>query len=146
MIFHVVYHQHPKKGEFGLVKNLICWNICSSWSLRSSLDVLYHIAVTLPFFTEPQLVLIKFVPNGDLLGYLRKSRGQNDKYFNDPDIKPNTDITSKQLIIFAKDIARGMDFLASNKVCMIIWSGLGKELYKWEIESCMYNICATGCD
>ena len=98
--------------------------------MRSSLDVLYHIAVTLPFFTEPQLVLIKFVPNGDLLGYLRKSRGQNDKYFNDPDIKPNTDITSKQLIIFAKDIARGMDFLASNKVCMIIWSGLGKELYK----------------
>ena len=63
--------------------------------------------------------MITFVQNGDLLGFLRKSRGQEDKYFNDPDIKPNTDITSKQLIRFAKDIACGMDFLASNKVSIM---------------------------
>ncbi len=69
-----------------------------------------------PSFAEPQLVLIGYVPNGDLLGYLRKSRGQDDQYFNDPDIKPSTDITSKHLIRFAKGIACGMDFLASNKV------------------------------
>ena len=62
------------------------------------------------------MVLITFVPNGDLLGYLRKSRGEDDKYFNDPDIKPSTDITSKHLISFARDIACGMHFLASNKV------------------------------
>lgn len=66
--------------------------------------------------TEPYMVLITFVPNGDLLGYLRKSRGEDDKYFNDPDIKPSTDITSKHLISFARDIACGMHFLASNKV------------------------------
>ena len=33
------------------------------------------------------LVLIEYVPYGDLLGYLRKSRGLNDTYYNDPDIK-----------------------------------------------------------
>ena len=66
--------------------------------------------------TEPYMVLITYVPNGDLLGYLRKSRGGDDKYFNDPDIKPSTDLTSKHLIRFAKDIACGMEFLALNKV------------------------------
>ena len=62
------------------------------------------------------MVLITYVPNGDLLGYLRKSRGEDDKYFNDPDIKPTTELTSKHLIGFAKDIACGMNFLALNKV------------------------------
>ena len=37
---------------------------------------------------EPLFVLIEYVPFGDLLGYLRKSRGLNDTYFKDPDIKP----------------------------------------------------------
>ena len=61
-------------------------------------------------------MVIAFVPYGDLLGYLRKSRGKNDLYFNDPDIKPKTDLTSKELIRFASDVACGMEFLALNKV------------------------------
>ena len=61
-------------------------------------------------------MVIAFVPHGDLLGYLRKSRGKNDHYFNDPDIKPKTDLTSKELIRFAVDVACGMEFLALNKV------------------------------
>ena len=65
---------------------------------------------------EPLLVVIAFVPFGDLLGYLRKSRGKDDRYFNDPDIKPKTNLTSKELIRFARDVACGMEFLASNKV------------------------------
>ena len=94
----------------------------------ADLSPLCHVTVKSFYFAEPPLVLITFVPNGDLLGYLRKSRGETDKYFNDPDIKPSTDITPKQLIMFAKNIACGMDFLASNKVYIIIRSGAEKKL------------------
>lgn len=62
------------------------------------------------------MVIIEYVPYGDLLGYLRKSRGLNDKYYNDPDIKPQTSLTSEQLIKFAWQIADGMNFLSSRKV------------------------------
>ena len=61
-------------------------------------------------FIEPLLVVIGFVPFGDLLGYLRKSRGKDDRYFNDADIKPKTNLTSKELIRFARDVTCGMDF------------------------------------
>ena len=59
-------------------------------------------------FAEPLLVLIEYVPFGDLLGYLRKSRGLNDTYYKDPDIKPQTNLTSQQLMKFAWQIADGM--------------------------------------
>ncbi|CAH3157092.1 unnamed protein product, partial [Porites evermanni] len=32
--------------------------------------------------TEPLLVLIEYIPYGDLLGFLRKSRGLKDTYYN----------------------------------------------------------------
>ncbi|XP_044164816.1 fibroblast growth factor receptor 2-like isoform X1 [Acropora millepora] len=66
--------------------------------------------------SEPLLVLIEYVPYGDLLGYLRKSRGLNDTYFNDPDIKPKTSLTSQQLMKFAWQIADGMSYLSLRKV------------------------------
>ena len=56
------------------------------------------------------------MPYGDLLGYLRKSRGLNDTYFNNPDRRPETNLTSKQLIKFAWQIADGMAYLSSRKV------------------------------
>ena len=65
---------------------------------------------------DPFLVLIEYVPFGDLLGYLRKSRGLNDTYFKDPDIKPQTSLTSQQLIKFAWQIADGMSYLSSRSV------------------------------
>ena len=65
---------------------------------------------------EPLLVLIEYVPYGDLLGYLRKSRGLNDTYFEDPDIKPKTSLTSQQLMKFAWQIADGMSYLSLRKV------------------------------
>ena len=34
------------------------------------------------------MVIIEYVPFGDLLSYLRKSRGLNDTYYKDPDVKP----------------------------------------------------------
>ncbi|XP_078379837.1 uncharacterized protein LOC144662788 isoform X3 [Oculina patagonica] len=66
--------------------------------------------------TDPLLVLIEYVPYGDLLGYLRKSRGLNDTYFNNPDRKPKTNLTSQQLMRFAWQIADGMTYLSSRKI------------------------------
>ena len=66
---------------------------------------------------EPLLVLIDYVPYGDLLGFLRKSRGLNDTYFKDPDMKPQTNLTAEQLMKFAWQVADGMCYLSSKKVC-----------------------------
>ena len=65
---------------------------------------------------EPIMVIIEYVPYGDLLGYLRKSRGLNDTYYRDPDVKPNTSLTSQQLIKFAWQVADGMEYLSNKKV------------------------------
>ena len=67
------------------------------------------------------MVLIEYVPYGDLLGYLRKNRGLNDTYFKDPDIKPRTNLTSEQLMKFAWQIADGMSYLSSRSVSQRIW-------------------------
>ena len=72
------------------------------------------------FFSEPLLVLIEYVPFGDLLGYLRKSCGLNDTYYKDPDIKPKTSLTSQQLMKFAWQIADGMVYLSSKGVCNVL--------------------------
>ncbi|PFX24021.1 Proto-oncogene tyrosine-protein kinase receptor Ret [Stylophora pistillata] len=66
--------------------------------------------------SEPLLVLIEYVPFGDLLGYLRKSRGLNDTYYKDPNIKPQTNLTSQQLMQFAWQIADGMGYLSSKSI------------------------------
>ena len=65
---------------------------------------------------EPEMVIIEYVPYGDLLGYLRKSRGLNDTYYKDPDVKPRTNLTSQQLIKFAWQVADGMEYLSNKKV------------------------------
>ncbi|CAH3158651.1 unnamed protein product [Pocillopora meandrina] len=64
--------------------------------------------------SEQLLVLIEYVPFGDLLGYLRKSRGLKDTYYKDPDIKPQTNLTSQQLMKFAWQIADGMSYLSAK--------------------------------
>lgn len=68
------------------------------------------------FVSDPLLVLIEYIPYGDLLGFLRKSRGLNDTYYKDPDVKPRTNLTSEQMVQFALQIADGMSYLSSNKV------------------------------
>ena len=70
------------------------------------------------FYLEPLLVLIEYVQYGDLLGYLRKSRGLNDTYYEDPDIKPKTSLTSQQLMKFAWQIADGMNYLSLRKASL----------------------------
>jgi len=78
--------------------------------------LLLYVIPVFSFILDPLLVLIEYVPYGDLLGYLRKSRGLNDSYFNNPDRKPETNLTSKQLMRFAWQIANGMAYLSSRKV------------------------------
>ncbi|CAH3163762.1 unnamed protein product, partial [Pocillopora meandrina] len=66
--------------------------------------------------SEQLLVLIEYVPFGDLLGYLRKSRGLKDTYYKDPDIKPQTNLTSQQLMRFSWQIADGMSYLSAKSI------------------------------
>ena len=63
-------------------------------------------------------MLIEYVPFGDLLGYLKKSRGLNDTYYKDPDIKPKTNLRSQQLLKFAWQVADGMSYLSSKSVSL----------------------------
>ena len=69
---------------------------------------------------DPILVIIEYVPYGDLLGYLRKSRGLNDTYYKDPDVKPQTSLTSLQLMKFSWQVADGMSYLSSRNVSWFI--------------------------
>ena len=65
---------------------------------------------------ERPLVVVEYAQFGDLLGYLRKSRGMRDNYYSDPSIKPITSLTSKQLLRFAWEISDGMEYLSMKKV------------------------------
>ena len=76
------------------------------------------------------MVITEYVPYGDLLGFLRKSRGLQDNYYKDPDIKPQSSLRPKQLFGFAWDIANGMEFLASEKVCNMLWFAVQQNIYK----------------
>lgn len=62
------------------------------------------------------LVIIEHIPYGDLLGYLKKSRNIDDDYYSDPDVKPQTSLTSLQLMKFSWQVADGMKYLSSKKV------------------------------
>ena len=81
-------------------------------------------------FLEPLLVLIEYIPYGDLLGYLRKSRGLNDTYYEDQDIKPKTSLTSQQLVKFAWQIADGMSYLSLKKASISLRDGTTRIAYK----------------
>ena len=82
----------------------------------SSQFPLKQLVLNVNTFLDPLMVIIEYVPYGDLLGYLRKSRGLNDTYYKDPDIKPQTSLTSQQLMKFAWQIADGMSYLSSKSV------------------------------
>ena len=61
------------------------------------------------------MIVLEYLPYGDLLGYLRKSRGHEDSY-NTGEKRPNSKLTEKDLLSFAWMIANGMNYLASMKV------------------------------
>ena len=65
--------------------------------------------------SDPLLIVLEYLPYGDLLGYLRKSRGHTDSY-NSGEKKPTSKLTAKDLLSFAWMIADGMNYLAKMKV------------------------------
>ena len=100
-------------GYWGLKVKYSCnWNTIA---IRRNCH--WHIYLRSP--PDPVMVITEYVPYGDLLGFLRKSRGLQDNYYKDPDSKPQSSLRPKQLFGFAWDIANGMEFLASEKVCML---------------------------
>ncbi|XP_015761888.1 PREDICTED: proto-oncogene tyrosine-protein kinase receptor Ret-like [Acropora digitifera] len=65
--------------------------------------------------TRP-LIVVEYARYGDLLGYLRKSRGVHDNYYSDPSVKPCSELTSRNLLKFAWEISDGMDYLSIKKI------------------------------
>ena len=88
-------------------------NYCTSISFVA-LKNLSNLFIVL--IIEPEMVIIEYVPYGDLLGYLRKSRGLNETYYKDPDVKPRTNLTSQQFLKFAWQVADGIEYLSNKKV------------------------------
>ena len=73
----------------------------------------------LPYFlfSGLPLVILEFVPHGDLLGYLRKSNGENDDFYDLKSKEVPPRIPERQLYQFSADIARGMEFISAHQVC-----------------------------
>ena len=67
-------------------------------------------------FADPLLVIFEYIPNGDLLGYLKKSLNIDDDYHKDPHVKPQTSLTTLQFLKFSSQIADGMEYLSSKEV------------------------------
>ncbi|XP_022802389.1 proto-oncogene tyrosine-protein kinase receptor Ret-like [Stylophora pistillata] len=90
-------------------------DLMSELDLMKQLEPHPHVIKLLGCVTKSGslMVLIEYVPYGDLLGYLRRSRGLNDTYYKDPDIKPQTNLTPRQLMKFAWQIGDGMSYLSS---------------------------------
>ena len=76
-------------------------------------DVLYL------FLKDRPLVVVEYAQYGDLLGYLRRSRGVQDNYYSDPSVKPGSTLTSRQLLKFAWEISDGMHYVSMKKVTFI---------------------------
>ena len=60
--------------------------------------------------------MVEFVPFGDLLGYLRKMRGEEDFCYFDADHLPTKLCTTQELMKFAIESAQGMEYLSLKKV------------------------------
>ena len=67
-------------------------------------------------------IVLEYLPYGDLLGYLRKSRGIEDTY-NTGEKGPSSALNEKDLLSFAWMIADGMGYLASMKVRNVVFKG-----------------------
>jgi serine/threonine protein kinase len=67
------------------------------------------------YFLEPYVLILEYLAGGDLLGYLRKSRGHKDSY-SSGEYVPTSKLNEKNLLSFAWMIADGMAYLAQNEV------------------------------
>ena len=61
------------------------------------------------------IMIMEYMAYGDLLGYLRKSRGIHDQYhYGEGEA---FQLQPYDLVLFAKQIATGMVYLGSRGVC-----------------------------
>lgn len=77
---------------------------------------LYHYRFV--FVAEPYLLIMEYVMYGKLLAFLRDRRTRSH-YFNFSD--STASLTSRDLTMFAYCVARGMDFLVSKKVRIVLF-------------------------
>ena len=73
------------------------------------------------FLVDCPLVIVEFVPFGDLLGYLRKIRGVQDSCYFDPDHLPAKELSTQELMKFSVESAQGMQYLSRKKVCGVTY-------------------------
>ena len=67
--------------------------------------------------TGPLLVIVEYAPFGNLREFLRDRRPADLNYASSPCQNRNVEhVTEQELISFAFQVARGMDYLASKKV------------------------------
>ncbi len=59
---------------------------------------------------DPITIILEYVPYGDLLGYMRTSRGLNDEYYQSEKSRAN-DLGCAELMSFAQQIADAMAHL-----------------------------------
>ena len=90
-------------------------------TVKSRPDLQFLKSLRFPFIYHKArpLVVVEYAQYGDLLGYLRKSRGVHDNYYSDPSVKPRSTLTSKQLLKFAWEVSDGMEYLSMKKVTCI---------------------------
>lgn len=73
--------------------------------------------MSLPFAIGYLYLAIEYAPHGNLLDFLRKSRVlETDPAFAIANSTAST-LSSQQLLHFAADVARGMDYLSQKQVC-----------------------------
>ncbi|XP_020894216.1 fibroblast growth factor receptor 4 isoform X2 [Exaiptasia diaphana] len=65
---------------------------------------------------DPLMLIVEFCEYGDLQSYLRHCRGIEEKYYQQIYNVPEEKLTSKDLLSFAIQVARGMAHLSSMKV------------------------------
>ena len=77
----------------------------------------------LPFDLDPMYVVMEYMCHGDLLGFLRASRGHHGMYHISPGTRyqpPTLNLCSRDLLNVATKIANGMRYLSDRKVLLHI--------------------------
>ena len=91
------------------------------------------------------MMILEYLAGGDLLGFLRKSRGHKDSY-NTGEFVPKSRLSEKELLSFAWMVAEGMTFLSSRKVNRFVSLCRLSFIYLWiGWTSCMPSspVCPT---
>ncbi|XP_071510253.1 tyrosine kinase receptor Cad96Ca-like [Diadema antillarum] len=90
-------------------------NFTPIWKLKTHDNVVQCYGCCLE--TEPSYVIVDYVSNGTLLTYLRTNGGMSKTYANLQTMNtPEQQITLMEQVLFAFDVASGMEFLSRNEI------------------------------